>query len=181
MENCKPGKNHETSYIVGTLMNIAEKSKRWWAVLKSLVIMHILMREGGKHVKDEMMSHLGKRRELTPIDFIDKSSLEAQEFSSFCRVYANYISQKLHAVKEIGFDVNDEATDRHSALHDMEPKQLTEKLPVLQDLMRRLIECVPAGHTGSNPIVHSALVMTVRESFKLYRCAPRRSRKCSHE
>jgi hypothetical protein len=47
--------------------------------------------------------------------------------------------------------------------------ELLEQLPVLQQLLHRLMGCQPEGAAISNNVIQAALGLVLKESFKLYR------------
>jgi hypothetical protein len=54
------------------------------------------------------------------------------------------------------------------AIKEMSLKLLLEKLPVLQQLLERLLGCRPTGAAKTNSLVQIALYPVVKESFQLY-------------
>jgi hypothetical protein len=54
------------------------------------------------------------------------------------------------------------------AIKEMSLKLLLEKLPVLQQLLERLLACRPTGAAKTNSLVQIALYPVVKESFQLY-------------
>lgn len=128
-----------------------------------------MLRESTWTVKKELCDRIEKDGVLANAEFMDRTSVETSEVSAFARVYANFLHQKMKAINHLGFDVDAESSEEPSRMYSMSPHQLLENLPVLQDILRRLVETQPTGSSGDEEMVQVALIMTVRESFKLYR------------
>ena len=158
-------------YIIRTLLAKlkGQDASRWRVVLKTLLLLHIMLRESDWGEKKEFATRIEKDGVLATCDFMDRSSVATQELSAFSRVYGSFLRSKVKNINLVGFDMEAEPSESKSRTASMGPNELLQNLPPMQDELRRLTETLPTGDAGNEETVQVALIMTVRESFKLYR------------
>ena len=129
-----------------------------------------------------------RERFLDLASFKDDSSALASQLSSWVRLYAKYLEEKVSCMAATGCDVEREATgprgggggyegtqqqqqQQHSMARAWSSAELLVHLPRLQRLLRRLMACCPdvRSPAASDRVVAGALNLVVRESLKLYR------------
>jgi hypothetical protein len=137
-----------------------------------------------------------RERFLDLASFKDDSSALASQLSSWVRLYAKYLEERVSCTAATGCDVEREATglrgghegtQQHSMARTWSSVELLAHLPRLQRLLRRLMACCPdvRSPAASDRVVAGALNLVVRESLKLYRAlydgvVRRPLRHCSH-
>jgi hypothetical protein len=72
----------------------------------------------------------------------------------------------LYCLKISRFDGEEDVED--VPIKEMNTKMLLEKLPVMQQLLERVLGCRPTGAAKTNSLVQIALYPVVKESFQLY-------------
>lgn len=90
------------------------------------------------------------------------------ELSGLLRTYALYLEERVACFEGTGFDPDSDRTSS-ATIREWTAVQLTEKLPKLQLLLRRLVAVVPQGSGRVHPVVAAAVAQTFRDSKKVYR------------
>eukprot|EP00242_Pyramimonas_sp_CCMP2087_P008353 CAMPEP_0198211014 /NCGR_PEP_ID=MMETSP1445-20131203/22572_1 /TAXON_ID=36898 /ORGANISM="Pyramimonas sp., Strain CCMP2087" /LENGTH=294 /DNA_ID=CAMNT_0043885193 /DNA_START=126 /DNA_END=1006 /DNA_ORIENTATION=- len=160
------------SYCIHALGNrLKTKPPSYLVSLKTLMVFHRLLREGGELAVDEITKLNNRENFLNLSNFKDEASAQTWDLAGWLRTYSGYLEEKLLTLQAVGFDVETEKGEGHSASRDWSKGLLLDKLPKLQQLMRRLIATTPEdrSHAQHDRVVAVALNLVVRESFKLYR------------
>ncbi|CAK9213952.1 unnamed protein product [Sphagnum jensenii] len=170
------------------------KTHNWIVALKSLMLIHRLLREGDPSFEHELLhaTHHGMRM-LNLSHFRDDSDSHSWDYSSFVRTFSLFLDERLDCL----FSGTTSSSDRHPGgqsahrrskysrdgspsrshsrstyadvpIKEMGVKMLLEKLPALQQLLERVLGCRPTGAAKTNSLVQIALYPVVKESFQLY-------------
>ncbi|CAM6041589.1 unnamed protein product [Sphagnum compactum] len=170
------------------------KTHNWIVALKSLMLIHRLLREGDPSFEHELLhaTHHGMRM-LNLSHFRDDSDSHSWDYSSFVRTFGLFLDERLDCL----FSGTTSSSDRHPGgqsahrrskysrdgspsrshsrsghadvpIKEMGVKMLLEKLPALQQLLERVLGCRPTGAAKTNSLVQIALYPVVKESFQLY-------------
>ncbi|XP_048538401.1 putative clathrin assembly protein At5g57200 isoform X2 [Triticum urartu] len=168
----------DVAYCIYALSRRLSKTKNWTVALKTLIVIHRLLREGDPTFKEEFLAHSHKRNLLHMANFKDGSSPLAWDCSAWVRTYALFLEERLECFRNLKYDIETERLMRspqhsakaHSRTRTMPWLDLMEHLPSLQQLLFRLMGCQPEGLACSNYLIQYALALALEESFKTY-CA----------
>ncbi|VAI44656.1 unnamed protein product [Triticum turgidum subsp. durum] len=147
----------DVAYCIYALSRRLSKTKNWTVALKTLIVIHRLLREGDPTFKEEFLAHSHKRNLLHMANFKDGSSPLAWDCSAWVRTYALFLEERLECFRNLKYDIETERLMRspqHSA----------------KQLLFRLMGCQPEGLACSNYLIQYALALALEESFKTY-CA----------
>ena len=109
-------------------------------------------------------------RVLLMDNFLDTTNVEGRfDFSEWVRAYGRYLDEQLDVFAAAAWHVDLEAGGAESTLRAAPAPELLAKLPALQRLQRRLVDCVPRGAAARDDVSLLSLSMVVRESFPLYK------------
>ncbi|CAN6450155.1 unnamed protein product [Victoria cruziana] len=86
------------------------------------------------------------------------------EYSSWVRTYALYLEERLECFRILKYDVETERL----RTRELETVELLEQLPVMQQLLFRLLSCQPEGAAMYNRVIQYVLALVAGESIKLY-------------
>ncbi|CAH2037619.1 unnamed protein product [Thlaspi arvense] len=168
----------DVAYCIHTLSRRLHKTRNWTVALKSLLVLHRLLREGDPTFREELLNFSKKGRFLQLSNFKDDSSSTAWDCSAWVRAYALFIEERLECFRVLKYDIEAERLPKvspgqekgYSKTRDLDSEKLLDQLPSLQQLLHRLIGCKPEGSAKSNHIIQYALALVLKESFKVY-CA----------
>uniref|UniRef100_A0A0D9YN36 ENTH domain-containing protein n=1 Tax=Oryza glumipatula TaxID=40148 RepID=A0A0D9YN36_9ORYZ len=137
----------DVQYCIYALSRRLSKTKNWTVALKTLIVVHRLLREGDPTFKEEFLAYSYKGSVLQIANFKDDSSQLAWDCSAWVRAYALFLEERLECFRILKFDIE------------------TERL-------MRSPECSskPEGAAGTNYLIQYALALVLKESFKIY-CA----------
>ncbi|XP_073003926.1 putative clathrin assembly protein At2g01600 [Typha latifolia] len=168
----------DVAYCIHALARRLAKTHSWTVALKTLIVIHRLLREGDPTFREALLSFSQKRPVLQLSNFKDDSSPIAWDCSAWVRTYGLFLEERLECFRILKYDVEAERLTKpaqgsekgHSRTRELDIEDLLEQLPALQQLLYRLIGCRPEGAGISNYVVQYALALVLKESFKIY-CA----------
>ncbi|KQJ93596.1 putative clathrin assembly protein At5g57200 isoform X2 [Brachypodium distachyon] len=168
----------DVSYCIYALSRRLSKTKNWTVALKTLIVLHRLLREGDPTFKEEFLAYSYRGNVLHMSNFKDDSSILAWDCSAWVRTYALFLEERLECFRALKYDIETErlmkspqcSTKAHSRTRTLPCLDLLEHLPALQQLLFRLMGCQPEGAACSNYLIQYALALVLKESFKIY-CA----------
>ena len=165
------------SYVAGGLLKRLQSAQDWLTALKSLIVVHRLIRETDAAAFMEELLRAGDSgargrggRVLAVDNFMDTSTMEGRfDYSEWVRAYGKYLNESLEVFSAVAWHVDLEGAGKASKLRSLDPKDLLQQMPYLQRLQRRLVDCLPRGQAAQDDVVLLSLSMVMRESFKLYK------------
>ncbi|CAA7408264.1 unnamed protein product [Spirodela intermedia] len=165
-------------YCIYKLARRLAKTHNWTVALKTLIVIHRTLREGGHTFREELLNYAHRGHVFHISNFTDDSSPLAWECSAWVRTYALFLEERLECLRILKFDVEAErlvksqlgAAKSHSRMRELACDELLEQLPALQQLLFRLVGCQPEVAAFRNYLIQYALALVLKESFKIY-CA----------
>ncbi|KAA6422373.1 MAG: clathrin assembly factor [Trebouxia sp. A1-2] len=175
LKNCvHPARpRREVQYVISELVHRLHHANDWLTALKTLMVMHRLMRESNISFVEELLKYSetvtqGKGHVLNMDNFIDTTNIEGRfEYSEWVRAYGKYLDEQLEVYHKIAFYQEQEHSGEQSRLRQLPAQELLFQMPFLQKLLRRLLDCKPTG-AASHDAVQSLLTI-LKESFKVYK------------
>ncbi|KAI3996651.1 hypothetical protein MKX01_009483 [Papaver californicum] len=152
-------------YCIHALSKRLAKTHTWAVALKTLFVIHRALREVDFSFREELISYRRTRAQMLNLShFKDDSTPQAWDYSSWVRIYALYLEERLECYKILNYDVE---TDRPRT-KELDTADLIEQLPALQQLLFRLLACIPEGAAAYNIVIQNALSLVAIESIRLY-------------
>ncbi|CAG7872963.1 unnamed protein product [Brassica rapa] len=168
----------DVAYCIHALSRRLHKTRNWTVALKTLIVIHRLLREGDPTFREELLNFSQRARILQLSNFKDDSSPIAWDCSAWVRTYALFLEERLECFRVLKYDTEAERLPKstpgqdkgYSRTRDLDGEELLVQLPALQQLLYRLIGCRPEGAANHNHVIQYALALVLKESFKVY-CA----------
>ncbi|OIW01964.1 hypothetical protein TanjilG_11538 [Lupinus angustifolius] len=168
----------DVAYCIHSLARRLAKTRNWTVALKTLIVIHRLLRESDPTFREELLNFSQRGRILQLSNFKDDSSPIAWDCSAWVRTYAFFLEERLECFRILKYDIEAERLPKsapgqekgRSRTRDLDSEELLEQLPALQKLLYRLVGCRPEGAAFSNHVIQYALALVLKESFKIY-CA----------
>ncbi|BDA41120.1 probable clathrin assembly protein At2g01600 at N-terminal half [Coccomyxa sp. Obi] len=181
----------DVSHVKMELLKRLRKASDWLTALKSLMVIHQLMRDADTSWLEELLKidmavlqegkssgpatppRRGSQQRIRILDmdnFIDTTNIEGRfEFSEYVRAYGKYLDEQLEVFASIRFYQEQEQGGEQSRMRTLGSEELLRQLPVLQRLLGRLVDCRPTGAASLDPVVQGSLFFVLKESFKIYK------------
>jgi hypothetical protein len=168
----------DVAYCIHALARRLAKTRNWIVALKTLLVIHRLLREGDPTFREELLNFTQRGRILQLSNFKDDSSPIAWDCSAWVRTYCLFLEERLECFRVLKYDVEAERLSKqgqgpekgHSRTRELDSQDLLDQIPALQQLLYRLVGCRPEGAANNNYLVQYALALVLKESFKIY-CA----------
>lgn len=155
----------DVAYCIHALARRLAKTHNWAVALKTLIVIHRALREVDPTFREELINYgQSTSHMLNMSHFKDDSSANAWDYSAWVRVYALYLEERLECFRVLKYDVE---TDPPRT-RDLDTAGLLEHLPALQQLLFRLLNCLPQGAASNNFVIQLAVLMVAGESVKIY-------------
>ncbi|KAL2481080.1 putative clathrin assembly protein [Abeliophyllum distichum] len=155
----------DVGYCIHALARRLSKTRTWAVAIKTLIIIHRALREVDHSFREELIGYRGCRGHMLNLShFKDDSSPTAWEYSTWIRIYALYLEERLECFRILKYDFQRD----HSRTKRLDTPDLLEQLPALQRLLFRLLACQPVGVARYNFMVQYALSIVAAESVRLY-------------
>uniref|UniRef100_A0A0D9V4H1 ENTH domain-containing protein n=1 Tax=Leersia perrieri TaxID=77586 RepID=A0A0D9V4H1_9ORYZ len=157
----------DVAYCIHALARRLAKTRNWIVALKTLVVIHRLLREGDPTFREEFLTFTQRVRILQLSNFKDDSTPVAWDYSSWVRTYGLFLEERLECFRVLKYDIEAERLSKqgqvpekgHTRTRELDSQDLLEQLPALQQLLYRLIGCRPEGAANSNYLVQYALAL----------------------
>lgn len=166
-----------TIYAAACVHALARRIARthdWIVALKSLQLVHHLLRDGGTYFSHEAASlrpiYSGGRRllDLSNFSASQSSYLNPWDYTAFVRTYARYLDARLESALFGKLRKINQQGHRSTDLVSMKPAVLLDHIEHWRRLLDRVISMKPTGPARNNHLIHITLFMVTRESFDFY-------------
>jgi hypothetical protein len=166
----------KVAFCTRALLGRLSKTQDWAVALKSLIVIHRAILDGGFLFQDQLCFSSSKvgRNFLEYVWFAD-SDLNLSpsfdlELNSWVRRYARYLDERLicSRVVKSHFDSRWSSVPTSENVCYMATEQLLEELGFLQSLLEEGCHCEVGGYgTTTNSVIQGALILVAADSYKL--------------
>ncbi|CAN4096614.1 unnamed protein product [Withania somnifera] len=155
----------DVCYCLHTLSKRLIKTHTWQVALKTLIVIHLAMREVDVSFLQELVNYSAYRGHLLNLShFNDDTSANAWDNSTWIRSYALYLEEYLECYCLVKYDFQRE----RKRMEELNTPTLIETIPCLQKLLSRLLGCQSVGAVQYNFLIQHALSIVAAESASLY-------------
>lgn len=155
----------DVAYCIHALARRLSRTHNWAVALKTLIVIHRALREVDPTFHEELINYGRSRNHMLNMShFKDDSSPNAWDYSAWVRTYALFLEERLECFRVLKYDIE---MDRPRT-EDLDTAELLEQLPALQQLLFRVLGCLPQGAAVHNFVIRLALSMVASESIKIY-------------
>ena len=172
------GREKDAVFVIEAVAKTIRKCSHWRTMLKTHALLHRLLMESGVEFRMEFFKYCDglsrnptgpKEQMLFNISYWkDELTPDSPDLAGWTRSYAIYLEEicSLHAyVPQLFFKERNQT----SALRSCDLDQLLKIMPLLQTLVRRMMECEPrTAATKANAVIRFTLSLILRDSFKVY-------------
>ncbi|KAJ8450891.1 hypothetical protein Cgig2_032516 [Carnegiea gigantea] len=159
------------------------RTRSWVVVLKSLMLVLRIFQDGDPHFPKEVVQAMRRGYKILNLSSFrdDSGSDHHWDFTAFVRSFAVFLDERLDCfltgklqqwrrkVYGGGGGGSHRYWRKETALRDMKPGALLDRVSHWQRLLDRAIETRPTGVARKNRLVQTCLYAIVRETFELYR------------
>lgn len=158
------------SRCVAELKRRLSKTRNWAVALKSLILIHRLLREGDFILQDQLSvdTFTRGRSYLNLAGFKDTSTALTWHLSSWVRCYARYIDQWLCTCRALGEFLDGRSRDRN--ISGLVNAELLRELSALEELLAATCECLqgsPRDGEKSSSLAMEALRLVLVDTWQL--------------
>lgn len=163
-----------TRYALYTFRSMTKRLRTpgngWLIVVKTLMVFHRCIRDGGKTSRQGLLQHLNENTGAFDCsNFKDDSNKDAWERGAWARNYAAYLEERLHTLRALGYERDEACTGESTVMRSLDTPTLLKHLDNLQTLLRKLLNTKPQNKVVTeSPVIVGAIACIVRESFKIY-------------
>lgn len=155
----------DVAYCIHALAKRLVKTHTWTVALKILVVIHRGLREVDPTFSEDFTNYnFNKFHVLNLSHFKDDSSPNAWNYSAWVRNYSLYIEELLECSRRLNYDIQKHPPKSRK----LDTPDLLEQLPILQQLLFRLLACQPMGASRYNFLIQYAVSIIASESVRLY-------------
>ncbi|KAG4390085.1 hypothetical protein GLYMA_06G223100v4 [Glycine max] len=154
----------EVVYCIHGLTTRFSQTNNWAVAMKTLIIIHRAIRELDTSILEELVNYSQVKGCMIDLSYFHDKSIP-NDYSIWIRNYALYLEERLQCFTVMNYDV---ATNTSKYSQKLDTQDLLEQLPVLQNLLSRLLDCKPRSTTGCNRLIQFVLSLVASESVKLY-------------
>lgn len=152
----------DVAYCIFALSRRLSKTRNWIVAMKTLIVFHRTLREADPSFREELLRYSQRINFFHVSKFKDDSSILAWDCSRWIRTYGLFLEERLECFRTLNYDTESDE------VHILKDDELLRKLPALQQLLHRTVNCQPQGAVSHNFIVQYAVALVLKESFNMY-------------
>ncbi|MES1909266.1 MAG: hypothetical protein MHM6MM_002036 [Cercozoa sp. M6MM] len=166
--------SHGSTKLAELLARRLRAQQRWEPVLKTLVVLHRLMREANagpaQRLAQRLLSQHAHVFDLA--SFLDKKDTMAWGQSTFIRLYGSYLHEKTLSVATLGYDVPERLKrSRAATLREWQTTNshaLSEMAPLLLAQLNAIVKCEMYQQEGRVASAVSAMLLMLKDAMPLF-------------